>query len=136
MPRSRRRDPSTRDEQPAACVVRVCRGGDCGSKAKHPGTDHRAQLAQITDQLAQHAKVMVTKCLDACEHSNVIVVTPNPAHTDDADPVWLGQMNDATATADLIDWVRCGGPDRAEMPVGVELASFSPSRRMRHALED
>lgn len=135
MPKSRRGDPSTRGKQTPICIMHVCRGGDCGSKTKHPDTDHRAQLAQITDQLAQQAKVTITKCLDACEHSNVIVLTPNPVHTDNPDPIWLGQMNDTTATADLIDWVRDGGPEHAEMPIGIELASYSPSRRMRHALE-
>jgi len=40
------------------------------------------------------------------------------------------------ATTNLIAWVAAGGPGIAEIPLVLELHSFAPSRRMRHALDD
>lgn len=128
---------SQTDEDNTTCTVSICRGGECGSRTKHPGTDHRAQLRLITDKLADHAVITITKCLDACEHSNVIVVTPsNQGQRAAADEIWLGEMNDQPTTRELIGWVQEGGPGVAEMPLALELVSFKPSRRMRRALED
>ena len=90
-------------------LVIVCRGGDCGSRRKHPAVDHAAQLTTIRTRVGGAAEVLVSKCLDACEHSNVIVVVPGQEdRTRGAEPVWLGEVN---------------GP-------------FTPARRSRHELED
>lgn len=120
------------------CTVTVCRGGECGSPSKHPDTNHRAQLTRVQDQLATSAEVKVSKCLDACEYSNVIVVSPSPlGDNGGAEPLWAGTMNEEDdATTDLLTWVAAGGPGVAEMPLLLELHSFVPSRRMRHALDD
>lgn len=79
-----------------------------------------------------------SKCLEACEYPNVIVVTPSTqGHSNGADPLWVGTMNeDDDATTDLIAWVTAGGPGASEVPLLVELQTFSPSRRMRHALDE
>lgn len=120
------------------CTVTVCRGGECGSRNKHPDTDHRAQLARIQDHLATSAVVKISKCLDACEHSNVIVVSPPPlGDNNGAESLWVGTMNEEDdSTTDLIAWVAAGGPGVSEVPLHVELHSFAPSRRMRHSLDD
>lgn len=120
------------------CRVTVCRGGECGSHSKHPDTHHRAQLTRLQEELGASAEVRVSKCLDACEYSNVIVVTPSRAgHSNGAEPLWVGTMNEQDdTTADLIAWVIAGGPGVSEVPLLVELHSFAPSRRMRHALDE
>jgi hypothetical protein len=99
------------------CTVTVCRGGECGSRSKHSYTDHRAQLTRIQDQLATSAVVKVGKCLDACEHSNVIVVSPPPlGDKNGTEPLWVGTMNEEDdATTDLIAWVAAGGPGVSEV---------------------
>lgn len=120
------------------CTVTVCRGGECGSRSKHPDTDHRAHLIRIQDHLATSAEVRVSKCLDACEYSNVIVISP-PRLADNgaAEPLWVGTMNEEDdAATDLLACVAAGGPGVSEVPLLVELHSFAPSRRMRHSLDD
>lgn len=71
-----------------------------------------------------HASVRVSDCLDACEHSNVVVVSPAAGHRQDrgkakgrrTKPVWLsGILTDALAEA-VVDWVVEGGPGEAELP--------------------
>lgn len=51
-------------------------------------------------------------------------------------PVWLGQVNDSGAAADITAWVKDGGPGLAEPPDILDLYTFTPSRRVRHELED
>lgn len=48
-------------------------------------------------------------------------------------PVRLGLVNDAAG--DIAAWVEAGGPGLADPPGILDLYSFSPSRRIRHALE-
>lgn len=112
----------------------VCRGGDCGSRRKHPGLDHRRQVHEIRS--AGVGEVVVSGCLDACSRSNVVVVLPGePGRDAGAAEVWLGGVNDPETTGDLLDWVRRGGPGVADPPVLVQLGEFDPSRRNRHELE-
>ena len=118
------------------CTVTVCRGCCCGT-AKIPGVDHAAQLATLKAELSHVAQVRAVNCLDACEQANVIVVQPSPAgRAQGGRPAWLGLVNDADATADIAAWVRAGGPGIAEPPDILDLYAFSPSRRVRRAVED
>ncbi len=118
-------------------LVIVCRGGDCGSRRKHPTLDHAAQLAAIRSGVSGAAEVLVSKCLDACEHSNVIVVVPGQKdRSRGAEPVWLGEVNDADVTADLIDWVTGADHWSVQPPTLVDIHTFTPTRRSRHELED
>ena len=118
-------------------LVIVCRGGDCGSRRKPPAVDHAAQLTTIRTRVGGAAEVLVSKCLDACEHSNVIVVVPGQEdRTRGAEPVWLGEVNDPDVTADLIDWVTSPTPWSVQPPTLVDIHTFTPTRRSRHELED
>ncbi|MEV6735488.1 (2Fe-2S) ferredoxin domain-containing protein [Streptomyces sp. NPDC051104] len=119
----------------ARCTVTVCRGCCCGT-AKIPGVDHAAQLAGLRQALADTAQVRVTGCLDACEHANVIVVQPSAAgRAAGGRPVWLGLVNDPAATDDIAAWITAGGPGLADPPGVLDLYAFTPSRRVRQAID-
>jgi len=133
-PRNRRRPAAVVSARP---VVVVCRGGDCGNRTKHPDLDHPAQLRQLRLGLDGVADVVSSSCLDACEHSNVVVVLPGPDGRDaGGDPVWIGQANDLDTSADIIGWVEDGGPGTAPEPTLVAINAFRPSRLNRHELEE
>ena len=118
-------------------VVVVCRGGDCGSRTKHPGFDHRAQLCEIRGRLEQRAEVVSSSCLDACEHSNVVVVLPGrDARAAGGQPVWIGQVNDADTTTEVVDWVDAGGPVVADEPTLVAIRGFRAKRLNRLELDE
>ncbi len=125
--------PVTRRPAPASVVV--CRGCCCGTAAKHPDVDHAAHLERIRRAAAQApvpVRVQVADCLSACEHSNVVVVRPAPARTDNERrrqrPVWLGHLADDGAVADLAAWVAAGGPEHADLPAALELNVLRPPR--------
>ncbi|MET7572881.1 (2Fe-2S) ferredoxin domain-containing protein [Streptomyces sp. NPDC005492] len=121
----------------ARCTVTVCRGCCCGTLTKVPRLDHEAQLADLRTALAGVAMIRRTDCLDACERANVIVIQPSAeGRKVGGRPVWLGQVNDPGATADITTWVEEGGPGLAEPPDILDLYTFQPSRRVRHELED
>ncbi|THA70477.1 (2Fe-2S) ferredoxin domain-containing protein [Streptomyces sp. A0642] len=118
-------------------TVTVCRGCCCGTPEKVPHLDHEAQLADLRTLLAGVAMVRRTDCLDACERANVVVIQPSAeGRRAGGRPVWLGQVNDPDAAADIAAWVRNGGPGLAEPPDVLDLYTFAPSRRVRHELED
>ncbi len=118
-------------------TVSVCRGCCCGTPAKVPLLDHEAQLTDLRAALAEVAQVRRTDCLDVCERANVVVVQPSPAgRAAGGRPVWLGQVNDPGASADIAAWVRAGGPGLAEPPAVLDLYTFRPSRRVRQEHED
>ncbi|MBH1934211.1 (2Fe-2S) ferredoxin domain-containing protein [Streptomyces sp. AV19] len=127
-----------RKNAPAAapCTVTVCRGCCCGTP-KIPGVDHAAQLAQLRGDLAgADGRIRVSDCVDACEHGNVIVVQPSAeGRAAGGRPVWLGLVNDPDATADIATWIRDGGPGLAEPPGVLDLYAFTPSRRVRQAVD-
>lgn len=128
---TRRRTPVPRKPQAGAATVTVCRGCCCGRVEKNPGVDHAAQLATLRERLGA-ARVRVSDCLDVCEQSNVIVVSPAPdARASGERPVWLGLVHDHDAVTDIADWVQAGGPGVAEPPALLDLHRFSPSRRVR-----
>ncbi|MDP5228656.1 MULTISPECIES: (2Fe-2S) ferredoxin domain-containing protein [Arthrobacter] len=124
-----------RSDQDQAVVV-VCRGGDCGSRHKHPQTDHQGQLRRIRDGVEPAAQVIVSRCLDACDHSNVVVILPDAAgRAEGAGPVWIGEANDADTTQDIIDWVTAGQPAGPGRPALVDIREFTPTRQSRHELD-
>lgn len=137
MPKRRnaRRQPAPSDDE--RMTVILCRGGDCGSRAKHPEVDHSAQLAQFRSQLdPRNVSVVASNCLDACEHSNVIVIVPDrDGRRLGATPVWIGSVNTTDTTTEIIDWVSAGGPARAPEPTLVSINAFRPTRLSRHELE-
>lgn len=109
---------------PAPSRVVVCRDCCCGSP-KVTG-DHAAQTARLRAAVP----VRVSDCLDVCDQANVIVVQPSAAaRAAGARPVWLGLVNDADATEDIVDWVRAGGPGIAPQPSILDLYAFTPPRR-------
>ncbi|MGW2649084.1 (2Fe-2S) ferredoxin domain-containing protein [Streptomyces sp. NPDC001393] len=131
--RTRKAAPATAGA--ARCTVTVCRGCCCGT-AKIPGLDHAGQLAQLRQALADTAQVRVTGCLDACEHANVIVVQPSATgRAAGGRPVWLGLVNDTDAADDIAAWIAAGGPGLADPPGVLDLYEFTPSRRIRQAVE-
>lgn len=115
--------------------VVVCRGGDCGSRRKHPRFDHVGQLTRIREELGDDvATVTASKCLDACVFSNVVVLVPGRRARDlGAEPAWIGEVLDDDTTGAVIDWARTGGT-AAEMPAGITPHRFEPDLRSRHDL--
>ena len=136
MSRRQRRRPRAPDDDRQ--VVVICRGGDCGNRTKHPGFDHLAQLRRLRAEVdAGSARVVSSTCLDACEHSNVVVVVPGTTGLERGGAaVWVGGVLDEATTAELVAWVGAGGPGVATEPVLVDLRSFRPSRLNRHELEE
>jgi len=134
--RKRTRGGKENQDDGAASTVTVCRGCCCGSQRKHPGTDHARQLAELDAGVAGSGRVRVTECLDACDRSNVMVVSPSRAgRAAGARPAWLGEVLDDETVGEVVAWVRAGGPGVAEQPPGLDWFRFSPSRRTRLAGE-
>ncbi|MEV7184567.1 (2Fe-2S) ferredoxin domain-containing protein [Kitasatospora sp. NPDC093102] len=120
----------------ARCTVTVCRGCCCGTP-KVPGVDHIAQLEDLRTSLAGVADVRPTRCLDACEQANVMVVQPSvEGRKAGGRPVWLALVNDEEAVRDITAWFEAGGPGLADPPGVLDLYAFQPSRRIRQALDD
>ncbi|WP_186777676.1 (2Fe-2S) ferredoxin domain-containing protein [Streptomyces salinarius] len=137
MSRRTRRDRAASPAGAARCTVTVCRGCCCGTAAKVPRLDHEAQLAALRSALGNVAAVRRADCLDACERANVIVIQPSAEGREAGGrPVWLGQVNDPGAAADITTWVKEGGPGLAEPPGILDLYAFQPSRRVRAELHD
>jgi (2Fe-2S) ferredoxin len=118
---------------PDAAIVSVCRGCCCGTQAKHPGTDHAEHLARLRGAFTgTGVRLRITDCLDACGHSNVVVVSPSAAgRTAGVRPVWLGEVLDTEPIDDIAAWVTAGGPGVTEPPGTLDLHTFAPSRRVR-----
>jgi hypothetical protein len=117
--------------QPRPPTVTVCRGCCCGRPEKNPGVDHAGQLTALRAALPA-AQIRTSDCLDVCERSNVVVVSPSAAgRAAGGRPVWLGLVHDLDAVADVADWIQAGGPGVAEPPAILDLYVFNPSRRVR-----
>jgi hypothetical protein len=91
--------------------IRVCRDCCCGTPAKHPDVDHDALFQGLVEGTRGVAQVSVTSCLLACEHSNVVVVSPGPFR--------FRQVLTLETVAELVAWVRAGGPT-ATLPDSLE----------------
>ncbi|MDQ2826390.1 MAG: (2Fe-2S) ferredoxin domain-containing protein [Actinomycetota bacterium] len=123
---------SSAEAEATRCVVTVCRGCCCGTASKHPDVDHSGQLEQLRLRLGGATPVRVSDCLDSCEHSNVIVVTPSVlGRRAGTGPVWLGEVLDPDSTAELAEWVAAGGPGVADAPAALSSHVFRPPRQMR-----
>lgn len=123
---------------PQDTLVVVCRGGECGSRSKHPGVDHAGQLRKIraAADTGGWADVAVSSCLDACERSNVVVVVPGARdRADGVTPVWVGPVLQEDATEDLVGWLLAGGPSTPAPPL-VDILAFQPTRTSRRELEE
>jgi (2Fe-2S) ferredoxin len=82
------------------------------------------------------AQVRVSDCLDACERSNVVVVTPSTrGRAAGARPAWLGDVLDEDTAEAIVEWVAAGGPGVSDPPVVAELSLFAPSRRVRAGVQ-
>jgi hypothetical protein len=113
-------------------LVTVCRGCCCGTVGKHPAVDHAGQVADLKAGLGAAGRVRVSDCLDACEHSNVVVVGPSEVgRRAGARPTWLAGVLDRAAVADIVAWVQGGGPGIATAPDVLELMEFRPSQLIR-----
>lgn len=113
-------------------LVTVCRGCCCGTAGKHPEVDHAGQLADLAAGIGDAGRVRVSECLDVCERSNVVVVGPSAdGRRAGARPTWLAGVLDHDAVADIVAWVRHGGPGIAAAPDVLELMEFLPSRLIR-----
>ncbi|QFZ17296.1 hypothetical protein [Saccharothrix syringae] len=100
--------------------VTVCRGCCCGTRKKHPDYDHEGQLRRLEVLAAAsggRVSLRTADCLDACEHSNVVVVKPRGQK-----PVWLGFVLHDAVMDDLERWLVEGGP----MPAALELNRIAP----------
>ncbi|MGK4580111.1 (2Fe-2S) ferredoxin domain-containing protein [Kitasatospora sp. HPMI-4] len=121
----------------AGCTVTVCRGCCCGTTARHPDVDHGAQLVRLREGVGEAGRVRAVPCLDACDHSNVVVVSPSPAgRLAGGRPVWLGWVLADDMLDEITEWVRAGGPGIAEPPGTLDLQEFAVSRRVREGLRD
>ncbi|MEJ1923082.1 (2Fe-2S) ferredoxin domain-containing protein [Microbacterium sp. KHB019] len=133
MAKKKRRTQATPKDQ---MIVVVCRGGDCGSRRKHPGTDHAAQLREIRNVAGTKVAVTVSRCLDACEHSNVVVIIPDAdGRSAGASPVWVGEANDAEVTAEILQTM-AGPADLTGLPALVDIHTFHPTRQNRRELDE
>lgn len=97
--------------------IRVCRDCCCGTPEKHPDVDHDALLGELIAGTRDHAVVSVTSCLLACDRSNVVVVSPGP--------YWFGRVLTRETVAELVAWVRAGGPT-ATLPQSLEQHRIRP----------
>lgn len=121
--------------EPRLPVVIVCRGGDCGSQRKHRNTEHAAQRTRFRHEVnAATATVTVSKCLDACDFSNVVVIIPGAAGREAGmELAWVGGVLDDAITIDLIDWVNEADLEQ-EAPTLVQIQQFHPTRQSRREL--
>jgi hypothetical protein len=107
---------------PGRCTVTVCRGCCCGTLAKHPGIDHDAhmyRLRRLTPDAG--ATVKVADCLDNCDNSNTVVVSPSRlGRASGGQVTWFGRVLDDTAVDAIAQWVEEGGPGLVAMPKALE----------------
>ncbi|MFT7837111.1 hypothetical protein Q5530_13275 [Saccharothrix sp. BKS2] len=107
--------------------VTVCRGCCCGTTRKHPQVDHDGQVRVLREALDGTAEVRLSDCLDACAHSNLLVVHPSPAaRAAGAKPLWLGRVLDDRALREVIDWISGGGPGVVPPPASLRDRVVTP----------
>lgn len=132
----RKSRPGTEIFEQQETIVVVCRGGDCGSRRKHPGVDYAGQLRLLRRDLAGKALVATSKGLDACEHSNVVVVVPGvKARPTDPAPIWFGGVNDPDTLEGLSQSVSEDKLIPRPSSVAADVARFTPTRLSRNELK-
>jgi predicted metal-binding protein len=109
----------------SALSVLVCRGCCCGTAAKHPLTDHDAQVDALRQTVARvpGARLRVVDCVDQCSRSNVVVVR----RRDGGGSTWFGYVLSALDTKALAAWIEAGGPGVEAVPFELEDRVFTPS---------
>lgn len=117
------------------CTLVVCRGCCCGDARKHPGTDHKGQLAKLREAAAAsggRVAVRTSECLGPCGQANVIVVQPSTeGRRSGAKAAWIGWALDDDCTDDVLAWVKAGGPGIAEPPATLALQLIPPPSEVR-----
>jgi (2Fe-2S) ferredoxin len=114
------------------CTVTVCRGCCCGTASKHPEVDHAGQVDALRAGIGDAGRVRVSECLDACERSNVVVVGPSAdGRRAGARPAWLAGVLHPDTVADVVAWVRGGGPGVEDPPAVLDISGFTPTRKQR-----
>ncbi|HEY0357644.1 MAG TPA: (2Fe-2S) ferredoxin domain-containing protein [Mycobacteriales bacterium] len=117
------------------CIVTVCRGCCCGTR-KHPDVDHTGQARELRAAVARGGRFRVTDCLDLCESSNVVVVSPSAAgRRAGGRPVWVGDVLHPEVVGAIVGWIAAGGPGTAQRPAELDHHILQPSRRVRAAAE-
>lgn len=105
--------------RPAILLPRVsfCHDCCCGTRRKHPDVDHDELRADLREGLKFAAVVTKSACLDACEESNVIVVSPSPlGRRGGTKPVWLRKILTPELVDQVVEWVAAGGPGAVPLP--------------------
>ena len=87
-------------------VVLLCRGCCCGTRSKHPRTDHDEQLNALAVAAAAQdcVALRVVDCLDECDRSNVVVIRRPGAPARERD-TWLGGLLTRKATEAFVGWI-------------------------------
>ena len=95
-------------------AVWVCRGCCCGTKAKHPGIEHKALERQVRKGAEEiGARYEVTKCLGPCGQGNVVVVRAAGVTR------WFRRMNDEASSAALLEHLASTGTV-TELPAALD----------------
>jgi len=106
---------------PTSLSVLLCRDCCCGTERKHPDFSHDLQESDLRAAVADiGGKVHRVKCLDACSHSNVVVL-----RTRQHGKLWFGGLADEVSHAALMAFVRDGA--RGKIPSGLLALQFIPS---------
>lgn len=112
-------------------VVMLCRDCCCGTAAKHPRTDHDAQLLALEEAVADNPAIAlrVVDCLDECDRSNVAVVRRPQAAKGKRD-TWFGGLLAESTTRSFAAWV-ADGADADALPQPLRTLTFRhvPPRR-------
>lgn len=104
----------------------LCRDCCCGTRAKHPRTDHDGQRDALEAVAADNpaVQVRVVDCLDQCDRSNVVLVRRTDLPRKQRD-TWVGGVLTERATAAVADWVHGGA---GEPSPAVRSLIFRPKR--------
>jgi hypothetical protein len=107
----------TRTRDASGPIVALCAGHRC--EALHrlaegcTGTDR----IRSTVSGGRGAVLVTTPCLGACASGAVAAIARRDGATGTTGPsVWLGGVDHSEVLSALLDWIRAGGPPRAELP--------------------
>jgi predicted metal-binding protein len=111
-------------------TILVCRDCCCGSVRKHDEVDHDDHLERLEHAARDMggARVLVTRCLDECSRSNVVVVRTRVGGEQRS--VWFGEVLSRKRIEALCAWLRAGGLRTATpLPATLAFATFRPSEQ-------
>lgn len=114
-------------------MLYLCRDCCCGTAHKHPEVDHDAQLAALRAAVdaAPGAALRVTRCLDACQHSNLVVL--RTVEEGRRRTVWLGEMLAEADTEALCRWIVAGGA-KPPLPAALLRRRVEPKQEANRCL--